>query len=125
MARILIVDDSTLSRRILGNILEATGHQVVEAPDGMAALERYALERPDLVLLDLTMPGMHGLEVLGRLRELDPQARVVIATADIQEMTWELARDGGARGFIAKPFVPEEVQRAVAEALKEQSDANL
>ena len=58
MAKVLVVDDSGMSRRTLRRILEPAGHQVAEAEDGMAALERYFLDRPDVVLLDMTMNGM-------------------------------------------------------------------
>ncbi|MCP4515502.1 MAG: response regulator, partial [Delftia sp.] len=64
MARILVVDDSGLARRMLRKKLEPQGHEVSEAPDGSSALEFYFLEKPDLVFLDLTMAEMHGLEVL-------------------------------------------------------------
>lgn len=117
MTTILVVDDSAMSRRMLRRILEAAGHSVLEAEDGLAALERYALERPALVLLDMTMRGMHGLEVLDQLRALDPEARVVVASADIQRSTRELVAQGGARGFVAKPFEAERVLEAVRQAL--------
>jgi len=117
MAKILIVDDSALSRRLMRRILESAGHQVLEAPDGVVALESYFLERPDLVALDLTMTGMYGLDVLARLRELDGAARVVIASADIQSFTRELAMQGGARGFITKPLTAEQVLPVIAAAL--------
>jgi two-component system chemotaxis response regulator CheY len=117
MAIILLVDDSNLSRRILRRILEPAGHTILEASDGMSAIERYFLERPDLVMLDMTMGGMHGLDVLSKLHELDPQARVVVATADIQSSTQTLAREGGAAAFVAKPFTEEHVLAAVSKAL--------
>jgi two-component system chemotaxis response regulator CheY len=117
MAKILIVDDSALSRRLLRRILESAGHAVIEAADGVAALESYFLARPDLVLLDLTMTGMYGLDVLSKLRELDPAARVVIASADIQSFTRELALQGDARDFINKPFVADQVLPIIAAAL--------
>jgi two-component system chemotaxis response regulator CheY len=117
MATILLVDDSNLSRRILRRILEPAGHAILEAPDGVSAIERYFLERPDLVMLDMTMGGMHGLEVLSKLHELDPQARVIVATADIQSSTQALAREGGAAGFVAKPFTAEHVLAAVDSVL--------
>lgn len=122
MAHILIVDDSNLSRRVLRDILQAAGHRVSEAADGIAALERYYLERPDLVLLDLTMPGMHGFDVLKQLRTMDPTARVVVATADIQESSRTMAAAAGACGFICKPFKSEQVLDAVEEALEERSE---
>jgi two-component system, chemotaxis family, chemotaxis protein CheY len=61
MAKILVIDDSSLSRRICHKILEEAGHAVTDATDGLAAIERYALDRPDLVLLDVTMAEMDGL----------------------------------------------------------------
>jgi two-component system chemotaxis response regulator CheY len=118
MAKILIVDDSNLSRRILRNILEPAAHQVSEAADGISGLEQYFLDKPDLVLLDLTMTGMHGLEVLAKLREMDPRARVLVASADIQTQTRELVLAGGAVGFVNKPFVGEHVLEAVTRALQ-------
>ena len=117
MAKILIVDDSTLSRKILRGILEPAGHEVMEAADGLAALERYALDRPDLVLLDLMMAGMPGLDVLAQLRQLDAGAQVVVATADIQETTRDHACSGGAISLINKPFREAQVRDAVSQCL--------
>src|SRR6187401_2274538 len=101
MAKILVVDDSSLSRRISRRILEDAGHGVVDAADGLSALQAYALSRPDLVLLDVTMADMNGLEALRQLRAIDPAARVVMATADVQSSTRALAEAGGAVGFLA------------------------
>src|ERR1700754_21037 len=115
--KILIVDDSSLSRRTLRRILESVEYEIVEADDGMAALEVYFLEKPSLVLLDLVMKGMYGLDVLTKLREIDADAPVVIASADIQSFTRKLVDDAGARGFINKPFVSEEVLSVVSAAL--------
>lgn len=113
MANILVIDDSAMSRRILRRILESDGHAVREADDGMVALEQYLLDQPDLVLLDMTMRGMHGLDVLGKLREMDPLARVIVATADIQRSTRELVGAAGGSGFVSKPFSAEHVLSAV------------
>lgn len=117
MAKLLVVDDSALSRRISRRILEEAGHVVAEAVEGMTALERYAVDRPDVVLLDVTMAEMDGFEVLRQLRTLDPDARVVMATADIQSSTRALAETGGAVGFVCKPFTADAVLRAVDAAL--------
>lgn len=117
--KILIVDDSALSRRTLRRIVESAGYDVVEADDGMTALEMYFLEKPDLVLLDLVMNGMYGLDVLLKLREMDTQVKVVVASADIQSSTRQMADEAGALGFINKPFVPEQVITAVESALAE------
>jgi len=117
--KILIVDDSALSRRTLRRILESAGYEVVEADDGMTALELYFLEKPSLVLLDLVMKGMYGLDVLVKLREMDPKALVVVASADIQSSTRKMVDEAGALAFINKPFVSEPVIAAVEAALAE------
>ena len=117
--KILIVDDSALSRRTLRRILEPAGYDGVEADDGMAALEVYFLEKPNLVLLDLVMKGMYGLDVLVKLREMDSKALVVVASADIQSSTRQMVAEAGAHGFINKPFVSEQVITAVEAALAE------
>ena len=117
--KILIVDDSALSRRTLRRILETAGYEVAEANDGMAALELYFLEKPRLVLLDLVMKGMYGLDVLMKLREMDPAAQVVVASADIQSSTRKMVDEAGALAFINKPFVSEQVIAAVEAALAE------
>lgn len=120
MAKLLVVDDSSLSRRILRRILEEAAFTVTEAADGMIALEQYAMDKPDLVLLDVTMTEMNGLEVLRQLRALDANARVVMATADVQTSTRGLAAAGGAVGFVLKPFTSETILLAVNAALAGQ-----
>ena len=116
--RVLVVDDSGLARRTARQILERAGFEVTEAHDGMAALERYALDRPDLVLLDLVMKGMYGLDVLQKLRELDDRVRVVVVSADIQTPSRDSAAAGGAIAFVNKPVEERELLSVVAAALK-------
>lgn len=123
MAKILVVDDSALSRRVSRRILESAGHTVADVADGLAALERYSLDRPDLVLLDVTMAEMNGLEVLSQLRAMDPAAVVVMATADVQSSTRMLAEAGGASGFVVKPLAADAVLQAVGGALAAQGGA--
>jgi two-component system, chemotaxis family, chemotaxis protein CheY len=115
--KIMVVDDSAMSRRTLRRILEGAGHSVVEADEGMAALELYFIEKPDLVFLDLVMKGMYGLDVLAKLREMDAGARVVVASADVQTSTRAMVEEAGARGFINKPFAAENVLGAVESAM--------
>lgn len=110
--KVLIVDDSSMSRRILRRILEDSGHEVVEADEGAAGIERFFLERPDMVFLDLTMKDMYGLEVLAKIRQIDPGARVIIASADIQDQTREMVREAGANEFVNKPLSAEKVAAA-------------
>jgi two-component system chemotaxis response regulator CheY len=115
--KIMVVDDSALSRRTLRRILEDAGYGVVEAEEGMAALELYFIEKPDLVLLDLVMKGMYGLDVLSKLREMDAGVRVIVASADIQTSTRAQVFEAGAADFINKPFSAEGVLGAVNAAL--------
>ena len=116
--RVLIVDDSALTRRSLRHILETAGCDVVEAEDGLVALERYFLDKPDVVMLDLVMRGMYGLDVLQKLRELDGEARIIVVSADIQSSSRELAEQAGARAFVNKPFDRAEILGALSAALE-------
>ena len=119
-ARILIVDDSALARRSSRRVLEAAGYPVIEAEDGMSALEQYFVHKPSLVILDLVMKGMYGLDVLARLREMDPQARVIVVSADVQHSSRELVESGGGVGFLTKPVSSEALISAVRSALQEK-----
>jgi len=107
--RILVVDDSGLARRLTRKILEDLGHEVEEAPGGAEALEKYALGKHDAVVLDLLMTGMYGVEVLQKLKELNPALPVVVATADIQRSTRDQVKDGGASAMVNKPINQEEL----------------
>jgi two-component system chemotaxis response regulator CheY len=117
--KVLVVDDSGLARRRARGILESAGFEVIEAEDGMAALECYFVNKPDVVLLDLVMKGMYGLEVLTKLREMDPQARVIVVSADVQTSSHELVAEGGAAGFLVKPVDANEVLTLVRSMLGE------
>jgi two-component system chemotaxis response regulator CheY len=112
------VDDSGLARRSMRAMLESGGFEVVEAEDGIAALERYFLEKPDAVLLDLVMKGMYGLDVLSKLRELDATARVIVVSADVQHSSHQLVEAAGASGFINKPVDREGLLRVVRNVLE-------
>lgn len=102
--KILIVDDSALARRTLRQLLEETGHTVEEAVDGSQALERFYLGQPELVILDMVMSGMYGLEVLAKIREMKPEARVIVVTADIQKSTADQVKEAGAKALLNKPI---------------------
>jgi two-component system chemotaxis response regulator CheY len=114
--KVLLVDDSGMARRSTRRILEGAGYDVVEAEDGMAAIERYFVEKPDVVMLDLVMKGMYGLEVLSKLREMDPEARVVVLSADIQTSSRDMVQAAGASGFLCKPADPDQMLEMVARA---------
>ena len=117
MATIMIVDDSNYTRRTHRRIVESGGHVVHEAATGMAAIESFYVHRPDLVLLDLTMEDMGGLEVLEKLRALDADARVIVVTADVQRSTAKLVAESGAVRFLGKPVSAEGLLGAVREVL--------
>lgn len=114
---VLVVDDSGLARRRVRSILEPAGYEVVEAEDGMSALERYFVAKPDVVLLDLVMKGMYGLDVLTKLREMDPSARVIVVSADVQTSSHEMVEQAGAAGFLMKPIDSDEVLAMVQSTL--------
>lgn len=109
MAKVMVVDDSAYARRVHRSILESSGYEVVEASTGMGALEIYFLERPDVVMLDLSMEDMGGLDVLRKLRQMDSSARVIVVSADIQRSTGEMALAAGAYRFVGKPVKAEEL----------------
>lgn len=116
--KILIVDDSSLARRTVRQVLEEMGHSVDEATDGAQALEHYYLNRPDLVVLDMVMNGMYGLDVLAKIRELNPEARVIVATADIQQSTQDQVRAAGAAAFVNKPLNRQKLTQIVSTVLQ-------
>lgn len=119
--KVLVVDDSGLARRRARGILEGAGYEVIEAEDGIAALERYFVAKPDLVVLDLVMKGMYGLEVLMKLREMDPTARVIVVSADVQTSSHEMVEQAGAAGFLMKPFDNDQMLALVRSALEDRS----
>jgi two-component system chemotaxis response regulator CheY len=108
-SRILVVDDSGLARRMIRKILEELGYEVEDVSDGAQALERYALNHHDAVILDLLMHGMYGVEVLRKLKELNPQLPVVVSTADIQRTTRDIVKDTGAVAMVNKPVTKEQL----------------
>ncbi len=116
--KVLLIDDSTLSRNILKRSL-GSAYQYIEADDGMRGLELYFIEKPDLVILDLTMPGVNGMDILQQLRRIDPQARIIIGTADIQNFSRQRAVELGASAYLNKPFTPESVQEIVQQVMNE------
>ncbi|MCX7795535.1 MAG: response regulator [bacterium] len=107
--KVLIIDDSALARRMLKRILEKEDCEIIEAKDGAEGLEKFYLEKPDITFLDLTMEGIPGIDVLVKIKELEPSAKVIVATADIQRFTKEEVERLKADGFINKPFKEEEI----------------
>lgn len=117
LATILIVDDDAFVRTLLKDVLEERGHALLEAEDGRAALDALFDREPQLVLLDLFMPRLSGMEALAMMRERWPSARVlVISSLDSERLVSE-ALEAGAAGYITKPFHPVEITTAVDRAL--------
>ncbi len=119
MSGVLIVDDLEFMRTALRDILSQAGIQVAgEADNGREGFRRYFKIRPDVVLLDITMPEMDGLTVLRAIRRRDPSARIIMCSAMGQESTILKAIRLGARDFVVKPFKPDRIVSAVSKALK-------
>jgi signal transduction histidine kinase/ActR/RegA family two-component response regulator len=121
---ILVVDDEELIRTVAGAVLEGSGFRVLTAADGEEALATYrgrldAVGRSDidLILLDYTMPGRTGLEILQELRELNPAVRVIFSTGYALDSTGAQLLAAGARGFVPKPYRPHELLHTVREVL--------
>ncbi len=114
MKKILIIDDSSLSRKIIKRMIGEENYVFFEAGDGESALQIYKQENPDLVLLDLNMSGMSGMEVLSHLRQINSQSKVIIGSADIQLATIEELMAAGATAYITKPFKQEQLLETIA-----------
>jgi two-component system chemotaxis response regulator CheY len=113
--KILIVDDAPFMRFLLKQILEGAGHEIVgEAENGMEALEKFEELHPDLVTLDVVMPGMTGIEALKAIRKVSPRARCVMVTAIDQRDHLLEAMQAGALDYVVKPFDKERVLQALS-----------
>ena len=115
---ILICDDAAFMRMMIKDILVKNGYNVVgEAENGQKAVEKYAETKPDLVLMDITMPEMDGIQALKKIKESDPNARVVMCSAMGQQAMVIESIQSGAKDFIVKPFQPDRVLEAVKKAI--------
>jgi two-component system, OmpR family, phosphate regulon response regulator PhoB len=119
-ARVLVVDDDERVRTVVAWQLEADGFVVDHAADGQSALGRIAAARPDLVVLDLSMPGLGGLDVLRRVRadELDPALPVIVLSGRSGETDRIVGLDLGADDYLVKPFSPGELAARVRSVLR-------
>ena len=118
MAGILIVDDAAFMRLTIKRMVEAHGYSVVgEAGNGLEAVKKFAEKKPDVVILDITMPEMSGIEALKRIKILNPDARIVICSALGQQEMLAEAIECGAQDFIVKPFEEERLIAALEKVL--------
>jgi DNA-binding response OmpR family regulator len=115
--RLLVVDDDRALRHALSTLLEEAGHLVVQAGDGAEALAAIGAQPVDLMLLDLGLPGMSGLDVLGRVRGLASPPRVVVVTADDTPGTLLEAIRGQVDGYLTKPFAPGGIVEVIEDVL--------
>jgi CheY-like chemotaxis protein/anti-sigma regulatory factor (Ser/Thr protein kinase) len=123
--RILVVDDDRALRHAMSTLLEGAGHIVSQAGDGPEALARLAGGPTDLMLLDLGLPGMGGMEVLARVRALASPPRVVVVTADDTPETLLEAIRGQVDGYVTKPFAPGGIVDVISDALAKPPAAAL
>ena len=114
MARIIICDDAMFVRETLIQILENEGHQIVAtAGNGKECIENYRLYQPDIVLMDITIPEMEGIEATKNILEFDPKAKVIMVSAMGQREKVVEANSVGAKDFIVKPFQAEKIVKCV------------
>jgi len=115
--KILVVDAAEFMRMRCTKMLSENGHEVVEASTGREALEQYKSQKPDAVLLDMTMPDMDGLTALKAMRAVNPNAKVAMVTAMGQQTVVMEALKAGALDFVVKPFDPARLLQAVQKML--------
>ena len=117
--KILIVDDAAFMRIVLKSTLNEAGYdRIIEAKTGREALTMYKVEHPAVVLLDVTMPDMDGIETLKQIKKIDPDANVVMCSSMGQEDVVVSCFEMGACDFVMKPFKSERVVQAVSKFIK-------
>jgi two-component system NarL family response regulator len=118
-ARVLVVDDHALLRTGVANIinLEPTLEVVAEAANGQDAIEAYRIQKPDVVLMDLRMPGIEGVEAVRRIREMDPQARVIVLTTYDADEDIARALQAGAKAYILKDIAADALIACIRDVL--------
>ncbi|MDI6711449.1 MAG: response regulator [Thermoanaerobacterales bacterium] len=116
--RILIADDAAFMRMMIKNILVKSGYEVVgEAENGAAAAQLYKETQPDLVTMDITMPDVDGIEGVKAIRQIDPNANIIMVSAMGQQSMVMEAIQAGAKDFIVKPFQQERMLQAIERVL--------
>ncbi len=120
MAKILVVDDSRLTRRVIVGALTQAGHEIVQAGNGVDALKAYHAFSPDCVMSDLLMPEMDGFELTEALRALDPALPIVVSTADIQDKSRLRCEEIGVTRMLTKPLKAAEILETVDAVLADR-----
>lgn len=115
---ILICDDAAFMRMMIKDILSKNGYVIAgEAENGLKAVEKYREVKPDLVMMDITMPEMDGIQALKKIKQSDPSANVIMCSAMGQQAMVIEAIQSGAKDFIVKPFDKDRVLEAVKKAV--------
>ncbi len=109
MPKVLLVDDAAFMRMRCAKLLTENGYSVDEAENGQEAVEKYAKIKPDLVLMDITMPVMDGLTAVAEIKKIDPEAKIVMCSALGQQNTVMSAIKAGAKDFIIKPYQSDKI----------------
>jgi DNA-binding response OmpR family regulator len=125
VARVMVVDDDVTVREVVVTYLRAAGHDVAEAADGESALTQLNGERADLVVLDLMLPGIDGLEVCLRLRRRGDDVPVIMLTALGSETDRVVGLELGADDYVTKPFSPRELVLRVDSVLRRAGESGL
>jgi CheY-like chemotaxis protein len=112
MKSILLIDDDPGVLKAVGRLLQAAGHKVIATANGAEAIRKYLSEKIDLVITDMVMPEQSGIEVINRLRTLDPRLPVIAITGDPQTMK-DAALNAGAAAVLNKPLEEKQLLRAV------------
>ena len=121
MSTILIIDDSAYSRHLVRQALAEEGYTLLEAANGLEALEILQTHQVDLITLDLIMPGMRGEDLLPKVQSISPHTRCIVLTADIQELTRQELMQKRADAFVHKPINPEQLRQTVRQVLQSAS----
>lgn len=119
MSKIMLVDDASFMRMMIKNMLTQGGYtDIIEAQNGIEAVEFYQAQKPDLVIMDITMPGKDGIEALKEIKQFDPSSNIVMCSALGQEKLVLDALKSGAADFIVKPFKPDRIMETVNKFFK-------
>lgn len=115
MVKILIVEDSAFERGAIKNLLGKLGYkETVEAANGDEGIEQYKKEKPDLVMIDIRMPGMSGLEMLRKIKGSDPNVKAIVISIVSDKAAQDEAKKLGVKAYIIKPVTQEKLKQALA-----------
>lgn len=123
MAGVMIVDDSSLTRIRLKKLFEKMGHEIVaEAVNGLEAVKKYPLHKPDLVTMDVNMPELNGIEAMKQIMAKDPEATIIMVSTEGQEKLIQEVVSSGAKYFVIKPFKPMQLASVVQTILRQKGE---